>query len=286
MKYFRANKLTMTIKEQSSDLKLDGSDEDGDADDDLLDALTLGRPAMTSAEYSQAYHQLPNPPGECEQTFRALKDQCSMISLSFLQSLIPALTWLPGYQWKRNGISDLVSGFTVAIMHIPQGMAYGMLAGVDPVIGIYTAFFPVILYAFLGNMPHVSMGTFAVVSILVSGPVNKLGQGGESSKTNGDESVYNNLDIAVAVTFCVGIIQTVLGIIRLGSLTVVITDVIVSSFTVGASFHVLTSQVKHILGLQLPTVSGSGRILITYFNIGEHLLEVRLHGECQHQTAH
>ena len=53
-------------------------------------------------------------------------------------------------------------------------MAYGLLAGVDPVVGIYTAFFPVLLYAFLGTMPHVSMGTFAVISILVSKPVTEL----------------------------------------------------------------------------------------------------------------
>ena len=62
----------------------------------------------------------------------------------------------------------------------------------------------------------------------------------------------------------------------MGSLTVVITDVIVSSFTVGASFHVFTSQVKHVLGLTIPTVSGVGRIVLTYFHIGEHLTEVNL----------
>jgi MFS superfamily sulfate permease-like transporter len=49
-----------------------------------------------------------------------------------------------------------------------QGMAYAILAGVDPVVGIYTAFFPVLIYVFLGTMPHVSMGTFAVISILAS----------------------------------------------------------------------------------------------------------------------
>ena len=181
-------------------------------------------------------------------------------------------------------MSDLLAGFTVAIMHIPQGMAYGMLAGVDPVIGIYTAFFPVLLYVMLGNMPHVSMGTFAVVSILVSKPVLRLSNQDESDEgandglpNDGQEKVsYTPLEVATAVTFCVGIIQTFLGLIRLGSLTVVITDVLVSSFTVGASFHVLTSQVKHVLGLRLPTVSGAGRIVLTYFSIGEHMTEVNL----------
>ena len=49
------------------------------------------------------------------------------------------------------------------VIKILKGMAYGLLAGVDPVVGIYTAFFPVLVYVFLGTMPHVSMGTFAVV---------------------------------------------------------------------------------------------------------------------------
>ena len=47
-------------------------------------------------------------------------------------------------------------------------MAYAILAGVDPVVGIYTAFFPVLVYVLMGTMPHVSMGTFAVISLMVS----------------------------------------------------------------------------------------------------------------------
>ena len=87
---------------------------------------------------------------------------------SYLLSLVPILTWLPNYRWRENLVSDLVAGLTVAIMHIPQGMAYAMLAGVEPVTGIYTGIWPVLLYVMLGNMPHPSMGTFAVVSILVN----------------------------------------------------------------------------------------------------------------------
>ena len=53
-------------------------------------------------------------------------------------------------------------------MHIPQGMAYAMLAGVEPVTGIYTGMWPVLVYVVMGNMAHVSMGTFAIISIMVS----------------------------------------------------------------------------------------------------------------------
>ena len=72
--------------------------------------------------------------------------------------MIPAVRWLKDYKWKEDIASDIISGITVAIMHIPQGMAYAMLGNVPPVVGIYMAFFPVLIYFFLGTSKHVSMG--------------------------------------------------------------------------------------------------------------------------------
>jgi len=162
-------------------------------------------------------------------------------------------------------------------MHIPQGMAYAMLAGVEPMVGIYTAFAPVLVYGLLGTMPHVSMGTFAVVSILVSKPVLRLGldpQQVEEGAVEGEG--VSRLQVATAVTLCVGVIQASLGLLRLGSLAVLLTDCLVSAFTVGASLHVFTSQLRHLLGLALPTISGPGRLLLTYLALGRHLTATNL----------
>jgi solute carrier family 26 protein len=70
---------------------------------------------------------------------------------------IPVVGWLRHYKWKNDIVADIVAGFTVAIMHIPQGMAYGLLGNVPPVVGIYMAFFPVLIYFFLGTSRHNSM---------------------------------------------------------------------------------------------------------------------------------
>lgn len=75
-----------------------------------------------------------------------------------LHSTIPVTKWLPRYNWRDDFLGDLASGFTVAVMHIPQGMAYALLGNVPPIIGIYMAVFPVILYSMLGTSRHISVG--------------------------------------------------------------------------------------------------------------------------------
>lgn len=84
-----------------------------------------------------------------------------------IESLVPASYWLRKYKWKKDFAYDVMSGLTVAIMHIPQGMAYALLGNMTPVVGIYMAFFPVLIYVFLGTSRHVSMGEFFSVLRLV-----------------------------------------------------------------------------------------------------------------------
>lgn len=75
-----------------------------------------------------------------------------------IMSTVPAVKWLSKYNWRENILSDIISGLTVAIMHIPQGMAYALLGNLPPVVGIYMAFFPVLIYFLFGTSKHVSIG--------------------------------------------------------------------------------------------------------------------------------
>lgn len=73
---------------------------------------------------------------------------------------------LPRYSFKNNIAGDLTAGMTVAVMHIPQGMAYGLLAGVTPSSGLYMAFFPTLTYFVFGTSRHISVGTLSVISLM------------------------------------------------------------------------------------------------------------------------
>ncbi|KAJ8046325.1 Pendrin [Holothuria leucospilota] len=74
----------------------------------------------------------------------------------FVFSTLPILEWLPKYGLKKQLLPDIISGFTVGIYRLPQGMAHAILATVPPVYGLYTVFFPVIIYCFFGTSKHIS----------------------------------------------------------------------------------------------------------------------------------
>lgn len=78
--------------------------------------------------------------------------------LRWFLSLFPIIKWMRVYDWRGAFLNDLIAGFTVSILTIPQGMANGLLSGVTPIEGLYTTFFPVIVYAFMGTSHHMSMG--------------------------------------------------------------------------------------------------------------------------------
>jgi len=237
----------------------------------------LGREVSTLQDLSDRYSLQQPSPVKCHHRLsNYAAASCSKFSpLKFITTLIPILHWLPKYSVRHDLLNDLVAGFTVAVMHIPQGMAYGLLAGVDPVVGIYTAFFPVLVYVLLGTMPHVSMGSFAVVSILVSKTVSEWGV---DPPATGDipEGQYSKIQVLAAVTFCIGLIQLLAGMCRLGFMSVLLTDTLVSAFTVGASLHVLTSQIKHILGLSIARQTGAGKLVLTYVELGQSVKSTNL----------
>lgn len=227
-------------------------------------------------EFNNIYHySAVKKPG----VYHSLKSHTRHFSLlKAICSLFPILKWLPSYQWKTDFSQDIVSGMTVAVMHIPQGMGYSSLAGVPPIVGIYMAFFPVLIYVLMGTSRHVSMGTFAVVCMMASKPVYAYSSVDEPSSFNGTAlditvtaaktaATLSPVQVATVVSLVVGMWQVVLGVGRLGSLSVLMSDTLVSGFTTGAAVLVFTSQVKHVFGIKLPRYSGAFKVIYTYMDL-------------------
>ena len=90
-----------------------------------------------------------------------------------LQRTVPILRWLPRYD-RRNLRSDLIAGFTISALLIPQGLAYALLAGLPPQVGLYASIVPVIAYAIFGTSRQLAVGPVAIVSLMTATTLGKI----------------------------------------------------------------------------------------------------------------
>ncbi|XP_044042935.1 prestin [Siniperca chuatsi] len=182
-------------------------------------------------------------------------------------SFLPILSWLPSYPVKQYLFSDVVSGLSTGVVQLPQGLAYAMLAALPPVYGLYSSFYPVLLYSFFGTSRHISVGTFAVISLMIGGVVVReapdsmfyvLPANGSNASAVLDVEARDarRVQVAVVLTTLVGIIQIVLGLLRFGFVAIYLTEPLVRGFTTAASVHVVVSQLKYLLGVKTQRFSG------------------------------
>lgn len=158
-----------------------------------------------------------------------------------IKQLFPILEWAPNYK-KKFLAGDLTAGITVGVMLIPQGMAYAMLAGLEPVHGLYAVTIPLLLYAFLGTSRQLAVGPVAMVSLLTAAGIGSLNVS--------DPEEY--LLYAVTLAFLVGLIQFGMGVLRLGFVVNFLSHPVISGFTSAAALIIGFSQFKHLLGIDLP----------------------------------
>ena len=138
-------------------------------------------------------------------------------------------------------ICDLLAGLTVAIILVPQGMAYAMMAGFPPIYGLYAAVVPMIIYPFLGTSRFLSVGPVALVSIIV---LSGLSQYAEPMSAR-------FIELAILISLLAGIMQVALSIFKLGFLVNFLSHPVISGFTSAAAFIIIFSQLKYILGVDI-----------------------------------
>ncbi|KAM9785530.1 solute carrier family 26 member 10 [Neosynchiropus ocellatus] len=194
--------------------------------------------------------------------------------LHLLRDRIPIVDWLPRYRLRKWILGDTVAGLTVGILHIPQGMAFALLTSVAPIFGLYTSFFPVLLYMIFGTGRHVSTGTFAVVSLMTGSVVEQMVPTPaemNSSSPEAAELEAQRIGVASAVALLSGVVMLCMFGLQLGFLSTYLSEPIVKAFTSAAAFHVTVSQLQSMLGLRLPRHTGAFSLFKTLASVMENL---------------
>lgn len=167
------------------------------------------------------------------------------------RTILPILDWLPNYRkdWLKGDVS---AGLTVGVMLIPQGMAYASIAGLPAVYGLYASIVPILIYALFGTSRQLAVGPVAMVSLLTATAI-----GSFEGLTNQEYIAY-----AILLALMVGGIQFLLGLFRLGFLVNFLSHPVVSGFTSAAALIIGLSQLKHLLGVDIPRSHHVHEILI------------------------
>jgi len=163
-------------------------------------------------------------------------------------TLFPFLNWLPLLN-RQVILNDLLAGITGAIIVLPQGIAYALIAGLPPEYGLYAAIVPAIIAALFGSSYHLISGPTVAMSIVVFSTLETLAPAGLEAEFIGSPAF---IQLALTMTFLAGLIQLILGIVRFGTLVNFVSHSVVIGFTAGAAVLIATGQLKNVLGVYIP----------------------------------
>ena len=157
-----------------------------------------------------------------------------------MKNLFPIFDWILKYK-PEYFKDDFLAGITVAILLIPQGMAYALIAGLPPVYGLYAALTPQIVYSIMGTSGQLAVGPVAMDSLLVAAGLSAL-----SIVSPGEY-----IQMAILLSLFVGIIQVILGVLKMGFFVSFLSKPVISGFTSGAAIIISLSQVKYLTGIPI-----------------------------------
>ena len=162
-----------------------------------------------------------------------------MTASSRLRGLLPFLRWFP-YS-AGNFRADLLAGLTVALVLVPQSMAYAQLAGMPAYFGLYAAFLPVMVAAMWGSSNQLGTGPVAVVSLLTASALTPLAAAGSDAF----------IALAIMLALLVGIVQLTLGVFKLGVIVNFLSHPVIVGFTNAAAIIISLSQVNKLIGVPM-----------------------------------
>ncbi|GGD48873.1 SulP family inorganic anion transporter [Croceicoccus pelagius] len=152
---------------------------------------------------------------------------------------LPILDWGRRYD-KTIFTNDLIAAVIVTIMLIPQSLAYALLAGLPPVVGLYASILPLVAYAIFGTSRTLAVGPVAVVSLMTASAAGAVAAQGTAQY----------MEAAITLAALSGVMLAVLGILRMGFLANLLSHPVISGFITASGILIATSQLKHILGVK------------------------------------
>ena len=164
-----------------------------------------------------------------------------------LQFKITTKNIFPFLNWKdevnRESLkADFWAGLTGAVIVLPQGVAFAMIAGLPPIYGLYTAMVSPVIAALFGSSKHLVSGPNTPLSLIVFSGISKFAE----------PTTEAFIQLTLIMTFIAGTIQLLMGLVRFGSLVSFVSHTVIVGFTAGAAMLIMTSQMKNFLGIQVP----------------------------------
>ena len=162
--------------------------------------------------------------------------------------------------------NDLIAGLSIAVIVIPQGLAYAMIAGLPPIYGLYAALIPQLIHGMMGTSRHPAVGPVALDSLVVAIALGALSLSG----------IGEVIAAAVFLATIVGILQLLMGLLQMGVLANYLSRPVISGFTSAAAIIIGLSQVEHLLGLQIESSNQIQKMILSVLqNFNEsHLITV------------
>ncbi|MFV1877103.1 SulP family inorganic anion transporter [Nioella sp.] len=175
-----------------------------------------------------------------------------------LARYLPILDW--GRSYNKQALSnDLIAAVIVTIMLIPQSLAYALLAGLPPEMGLYASIAPIILYAIFGTSRALAVGPVAVVSLMTAASIGQIAEAGTAGY----------IIAALTLAGLSGAILLAMGVFRLGFLANFLSHPVIAGFITASGVIIAASQLKHILGVS----AGGHNLLELVESLWHHLPE-------------
>ena len=215
---------------------------------------------LKQAEFDERYQKLSKVSTSFRDKIKTTF-QCSRGRvLALTEKYLPCVNVCRSYKVRDYLLGDIISGLSVGVMAIPQSLGYARLAQTPAILGLYTSFFPIIIYFFFASSRHVSLGMMALNSLVISSAIGGL-EGSMFTSISGNGTNDSNVQVihqteeetkvlvAVSISFMAGLILVAMSIFRLGFIVSYMSEAFVSAYLAASNIRVLTHQVRDILGV-------------------------------------